>query len=236
MLPPGDLASRVDGGPFTNIEKLSLEPPGLLRRVVGRFWRRSDIQTAEQLQSYLSLSAAYLAHHITIEYTRSRAGSAWLRLQEDEQFLEDLSISRWRAFFICLGLTGEIALAELRGRTSADPQKLAGFLGRAIKGVLKSANAAGTRAEHEAETVLKKIPQQLRMTALIPTRSPSQLAGAYVSEIYDVLPAHKRLRDHDELLLLNDLRMHLISMKHQFVSRAHFRELIRVATRERSSM
>lgn len=229
MLPQEDLASRIDGGPFTNIEKLTLEPPGLMRRVLSRLWRRADIRNAEQLQSFLSLSSAYLAHHVTIEYTRSRAGSAWLRLQEDEQFLEGLNVSRWRAFFICLSVIGEITLAELRGRTSHDPQKLAGFLGRTVKNILKSSNAAGTRAGRQGEIAAQKIPQQLRMAALIPARTPSQLAGSYVSEIFEVLPVHKRLRDHDELLLLNDLRMHLISLKFQFVNRAHCHDLARCA-------
>ncbi len=216
-------------GAFENIESVSLDGPSWLKRTYAFFFYRSDLDTLDKLKRYLGRSAAYLTHKNVLEYSRSRAGVHWNALLDEEDFLEALEASRWSSFSTTVELVGEMALIVLRHKTRTDPQDLAGMIGQLLKEILMEHQEASVCPTQEWNATAQNLPTKMRTGALVPARSVADLAAVHVSKIFCSLPVHKRLRGHDELLLLNGLRLNLLQLQHEFTIRANCKALSALA-------
>ncbi|KZL14237.1 hypothetical protein [Pseudovibrio sp. Ad26] len=216
-------------GAFENIENVSLDSPSWLKRIYAFFFYRSDLDTLAKLKGYLGRSAAYLTYKNVQEYSRSRAGVHWKTLLDEEDFQQALEASRWSSFSITVELVGEMALIVLRQKTRMDPQDLAGMIGQLLKEILVEHREVSVCSAQEWTTAAQNMPTKMRTDALVPTRNVADIAATQVSKIFGSLPVHKRLHGHDELLLLNGLRLNLLQLQHEFSIRANFKALTELA-------
>ncbi|KZL18938.1 hypothetical protein PsAD2_02454 [Pseudovibrio axinellae] len=216
-------------GAFTNIEKVSLDNPSLIKRFYAFFFYRPDLDTLDALKGYLARSSAFLAHQNVFEYSRSRAGIHWTALQEDENFLPALEVARWNAFLITNELVGEMVLNVLRKKTWADAQDIAGMIGQLLKEIVLEHQIVAQSGKPRWGEAVQKLPTKMRTEALGPSKKVADIAAPHVSKIFAMLPVHKRLRSHDELLLLNGLRLNLLQLQHEFSIRANHKVLSELA-------
>ncbi|QUS57051.1 hypothetical protein [Pseudovibrio brasiliensis] len=216
-------------GAFENIEKVSLDSPSWLKRLYAFFFYRSDLDTLDKLKGYLGRSAAYLTHKNVQEYSRSRAGVHWKALLDEEEFQQALESSRWNSFSITVELVGEMALIVLRQKTRIDPQDLAGMIGQLLKEIIVEHQEASVCSSQEWNEAALNMQTKMRTDALVPSRNVADIAAMHVSKIFCSLPIHKRLHGHDELLLLNGLRLNLLQLQHEFSIRANCKALSELA-------
>ncbi|AEV36266.1 hypothetical protein PSE_1754 [Pseudovibrio sp. FO-BEG1] len=216
-------------GAFENIEKVSLDSPSWLKRLYAFFFYRSDLDTLDKLKGYLGRSAAYLTHKNVQEYSRSRAGVHWKALLDEEEFQQALESSRWNSFSITVELVGEMALIVLRQKTRIDPQDLAGMIGQLLKEIIVEHQEASVCSSQEWNAAALNMQTKMRTDALVPSRNVADIAAMHVSKIFCSLPIHKRLHGHDELLLLNGLRLNLLQLQHEFSIRANCKALSELA-------
>ena len=216
-------------GAFENIEKVSLDSPSWLKRLYAFFFYRSDLDTLDKLKGYLGRSAAYLTHKNVQEYSRSRAGVHWKALLDEEEFQQALESSRWNSFSITVELVGEMALIVLRQKTRIDPQDLAGMIGQLLKEIIVEHQEVSACSSQEWSAAALNMQTKMRTDALVPSRNVADIAAMHVSKIFCSLPIHKRLHGHDELLLLNGLRLNLLQLQHEFSIRANCKALSELA-------
>jgi len=216
-------------GAFENIEKVSLDSPSWLKRLYALFFYRSDLDTLDKLKGYLGRSAAYLTHKNVQEYSRSRAGVHWKALLDEEEFQQALESSRWNSFSITVELVGEMALIVLRQKTRIDPQDLAGMIGQLLKEIIVEHQEVSACSSQEWSAAALNMQTKMRTDALVPSRNVADIAAMHVSKIFCSLPIHKRLHGHDELLLLNGLRLNLLQLQHEFSIRANCKALSELA-------
>ncbi|WP_208982308.1 hypothetical protein [Pseudovibrio sp. JE062] len=148
---------------------------------------------------------------------------------DEEEFQQALESSRWNSFSITVELVGEMALIVLRQKTRIDPQDLAGMIGQLLKEIIVEHQEVSACSSQEWNAAALNMQTKMRTDALVPSRNVADIAAMHVSKVFCSLPIHKRLHGHDELLLLNGLRLNLLQLQHEFSIRANCKALSELA-------
>ena len=84
----------------------------LLRRLTP--WRKPPpIATPEALAAFVRTRAAYIAQTTLYGYIKTRAGTRYVSLFEDDVFVESINIAKWRVFVACLADLSVFAAARV---------------------------------------------------------------------------------------------------------------------------
>ncbi|MDX5593204.1 hypothetical protein [Pseudovibrio sp. SPO723] len=151
-----------------------------------------------------------------LEYTRYRAGRHWPVLSEDRAFLDALEKARWSNYAIALDYVSEMALNSLRRKSKHPPQEIAGFLGKCANTIMQSYGDMTAMPCEEWRKMTLNTRYRLRTAAMVNARPVQDIPAGRFSEFFENLPIHCKLGGHDELTLLNSMRVHLSQMHDEF--------------------
>lgn len=201
---------------FRDSSPIKLEKPRLWQRILLFLRSNRDIGDPRAVSVYLDNRAAFLVQKAVIEYTRFRAGRHWSVLSQDDGFVDALERARWANYAIALDFVGEMALNSLRRKSKRPEQEIAGFLGRCTGTIMKSYADMTALPCEEWRTLTSASRYRLRTAALMGPRPVQEIPATRFSEFFENLPIHCKLGGHDELTLLNSMRVHLGQMNDEF--------------------
>lgn len=115
----------------------------LLRQYLGidRRGRRLPIVDIDGLRHFLETRASHVAQTSLYGYVRTRAGTRYPELFENDDFIASINIAKWQLWLACLSDLSVYAGGLIQHRTDADPQTVAAIVSSAVEAAL---TATGT--------------------------------------------------------------------------------------------
>lgn len=193
----------------------------------SRLWQRPEpVGTAGQLREFIAARAAFVSQKCTVEYCRARAGLNWDKLFKEQGFLEAMERCRWEALGAVAIDVAEIAEGQLRPAWTGPLPDLAA----AVAGLLREALDAHGRPAGGArswEETAAEGAERLARAQLAPPRPAYLVAEAGGARLFDVLPIHGSLRDHDRPMVVNGVRFQMTRMAEDLQRRLRPEEVAR---------
>ncbi len=172
------------------------------------FWKASPIARTDDLSRFIDRQSAFVSQKCTVEYCRARAGLHWVKLFEEQVFLDGLNRCRRHAYTTVLVQLSVAIEAKLRPLLSGPEGQRS--LAAALGDVARQAHTADTLTD-DPGAWRRHLDEHLDC-ALAEAQSapvqPAYLIGrAAAGPIYDLLPIHPTLRQHDRELIANNLSL-----------------------------
>lgn len=187
--------------------------------VMDLFRRPRPIATAVALEDFLDSRAAFLVQKCIYEYARARCGLHWQKLFKEEAFIAALERSRWSNYPIALGCVAEMVLGVLRRRAGGEPDAMAAAVAGAARAVTRRYPARGAFDDAFWRQAADEIEARLGRAALAEPKPVKDIPVPDQQRFFDQLPLHESLRDHDFVLVSNNVRMNLCQMFDDFEAR-----------------
>ncbi|MEX2632052.1 MAG: hypothetical protein WD341_19130 [Tistlia sp.] len=166
--------------------------------------------TAEDFEEFFAARAAFVSQRSAIHYCYARAGVNWDKLLREEAFAAAMEICRWEAYAATASGLGLLYEGMLREAASGRELILAESLVARLRAVLdRHAPPA-----HDPEAWDREAADFRRRIGLAQQAAPlpaHALGGPVGQRIFAVLPIHRRLRAHDELMVENSVRFAFVN-------------------------
>lgn len=137
--------------------------PSNWRRIFGIRFDKSAIQSVDQLAEFIQTRSAYIAQTSLFGYLKTRMGTRYRQVFEDDRFLPSINSAKWRTYGACLSDLAVFA-AALSGSEKRLQESECSSLARecfetAVQRTFIDADAAEVRAEivEGFETRIKRI-------------------------------------------------------------------------------
>lgn len=184
------------------------------------WWSRPRERIADvgALEDFMDRHAAFGVQKCIVEYCRARSGVLWQKLFKEQAFLDALNAARWHAFSIGVGNVAEMVDAALYARVRDERAPV-------LEGIADAGRHVMLRypvPEGEPDDFWLRATQGFdeRMTR-VGLRAPRAVKNIPVDSariIFEVLPIHPELRQHDFELVTNNLRVNLCRSYETFVA------------------
>jgi hypothetical protein len=191
------------------------------------FWRRPPVANLDALATFVDERSAFLVQKGIYEYSRARAGHYAKVLFSEQEFLEALERSRWRAYPLGLAMVGELVDGIIRRNTVNDNtwhhDNLRGFV-LSVFDRYAPPPSLGEEAWRNARTDLD---QHLRGLGLHPPKRAIDIPGPYARAYWDLMPISKEVRTRDFPTTLSYLKITLCNIHDELTNRADIPALAR---------
>ena len=87
---------------FFELSRIIASVPSRWRRIFAIRFDKSRIQTVDSLVEFVQTRAAYVAQTSLYGYLKTRMGTRFRQIFEDEEFLPSINNSKWRTYAACL--------------------------------------------------------------------------------------------------------------------------------------
>lgn len=177
------------------------------------------IATRDQLKEFLMSRAAFLAQKSIMEYVQARANMMFSTLLSEPAFLAAYEEARWASYPAAFSMVTEMAEGMVRPHAAGSTLDLHAALvglGREVFAEFPLPRGQGPRFWGEAAEALDR---DLGAAGLGPARPVHEIPLARAREIFDRLPVHESLRQHDFTIFRNTLRFHMAEIGTEFSER-----------------
>tara|TARA_E500000318_G_scaffold26319_1_gene26089 strand:- start:11375 stop:12037 length:663 start_codon:yes stop_codon:yes gene_type:complete len=165
-------------------------------------WKESPLDTVESAASFVSTRAAFVAQTTLYGYVRTRAGTRYTALFDEDLFVQSLNIAKWQVFLACTAdLAGFVAASVCEESDQETEARLALALFRGALADYPEPEGAGPDWEEEVERA---------ETRLMFTQSEVSDSDRAFSASADALvhwaPISDELKVLDERIVRNSIR------------------------------
>jgi hypothetical protein len=108
-----------------------------LRRWYRRWRRREPIRSAGELRAFLQTRASHVAQMTLYGYLRTRAGTRFPELFENDPFIVSMNIAKWHVWLACLSDLAVYTGSLLRRSSGAPGEVVGAFMQRTVDEVLR---------------------------------------------------------------------------------------------------
>lgn len=177
---------------------------------VRSWWKPSPLATSGDLCRFVAIRTTRLSQKSTVDYCRARAGLHWVKLFHEDAFVGALNRCRAIAHDVLLVRVAVMVEAKLRPhlRTAAQQPVLA----TALTAVARTAQAGWQPAAVPAggcDAAIARVGRALRDAQQAPPRPAHLIARDAAPPIFDALPIHPTLRQHDFGLIESNISFNL---------------------------
>jgi hypothetical protein len=194
---------------------------------VKRLFVPEPIATRDGLKEFLMSRAAYLTQKSIMEYVQARSNMMFSTLLSEPTFLAAYEEARWASYPAAFSMVTEMAEGMIRPHAEGatlDLHAALVSLGRDVFQGFPLPPAQGPKFWDEAAETLD---HDLGTAGLGPPKQVHEIALARAREIFDRLPVHEQLRQHDFTMFRNTLRFHMTEIGTEFAERGDMKELAR---------
>jgi len=176
-----------------------------LRRWYRRWRHIEPIRDAAALRNFLQTRASHVAQMTLYGYLRTRAGTRFPELFDNDAFVVSMNIAKWHVWLACLSDLTVHAGCVLRSSNVATADAVGAVMRRLLDGILLDTGTpadAGPEYGPHAQRVRARI-------ALCDWRAPAQEDAAFVESPAAVVfwaPIVDDLKAIDEQILRNSVR------------------------------
>jgi hypothetical protein len=186
-----------------------------LRDYLGGASRRIKITDTDSLADFLDTRASHVAQSALYGYLRTRAGTSYPELFNNDDFMISVNRAKWRMWVACLSDLSVFAGGLMANRSGADEQRAAALIGFVGDTILKRAGEpadAGDLFAGHAAGMLTRI-RNTRFSLIGDddsafTESPSALV--------ECAPVIESIRDLDSEIVRNSVRFRWQEVRRDF--------------------
>jgi hypothetical protein len=181
---------------------------GILDRLKSVFLR-SRIESREDALAFLESRAAFVAQKSLTEYAQARANMMFSSLLREKGFQDAYDEARWRAYPATLSMVAEIVTGALRTRLGTPVETATRFVEELIGEVVEKMRGHGPLTEAEWSAAQAAVSTDLARAGLGAPHAAHAIAKARAKEVFDALPFHPAIKQHDFEMFRNTLAFHL---------------------------
>jgi len=122
--------------------------------------RRLPIVDSESLRHFLETRSSHVAQTSLYGYVRTRAGTRYPELFENDEFIESINIAKWQLWLACLSDLAVYAGGLIQHRTDESPAAVGALVSSVVEEVLAAAGVppdAGDAFETGADSVRNRL-------------------------------------------------------------------------------
>jgi len=113
-----------------------------------RFWRREPpVTTPDELARYADTRSKFVAQTTLFGYLKTRSGTLYRSLFEDEKFANSINIAKWEIYLICLCDFAIYAAARVGNTASASDDEFQGLARYLVMSVLAAEEIPAERPD-----------------------------------------------------------------------------------------
>lgn len=176
-----------------------------LRAWYRRWRRREPIRSADELRAFLKTRASHVAQMTLYGYLRTRAGTRFPELFENDAFIVSMNIAKWHVWLACLSDLAVHAGSLLRRNSGASAETVGAFMQRLVGDLLRE---TGTPADAGPEFAAHAQRVRARL-ALCAWNAAEEGEGAFAESPTALVywaPIVDDLKALDEAIVRNSMR------------------------------
>jgi hypothetical protein len=185
-----------------------LRSMSLLKKLVSIFSQRR-IDTIAASQAFLESRAAYLVQKSISEYSQARANMLFSALLSEKEFQDNYEAARWLSYPASLAMVAEVMAGALRKRLNIPASAATEALLQMAANIAQSMHGHGSLTGENWQEALEALSKNLSHAELAPPQTAHAIAKTRSHEIFDALPFHPSIKQHDFDMFRNTVTFHL---------------------------
>ena len=189
-----------------------------MRRALGVRFDKSPIQTVEKLIEFVHTRSAYVAQTSLYGYLKTRMGTRFRQVFEDDKFLPSINVAKWRTYGACLSDLSIFVAAESAAANRLDAAEAANLASHcfncAVEYTFDDADAEAQRARIVGRFEVRVKGVQWPNAAIgetVFTDSPEELMAS--------APIADELKAYDVEIVSNSIRFRWRDVREQLRKR-----------------
>jgi hypothetical protein len=167
------------------------------------------ITSSEEAILFLESRAAFVAQKSLTEYTQARANMMFSSLQREKGFQAACEDARWRSFPVTLSMVAEVMGGALRTRLGSDALVASKLIEDWVTQVIDKMKGHGPLSDADWQVARESASRDLARAALGEPHTAHVIARARAKEVFNALPFHAAIRQHDFDMFSNTIAFHL---------------------------
>lgn len=196
---------------------------GLFDRIFKRKPRVADWADVPDL---LERHAAFIVNRTMYEYARARSGVFSTDLLKEKTFQAAVEKGRWRAFPVALADVAEVAQGMARRAGEDCEVEAVAAISAAADVVLTRFSVPEGEAPEFWTEARESVRQRLAHASIAAPKPIKDVPIATFSKIFDNVPLHEIVRQHDYEVVQNSLRGMLLNAADKLAAEANWSALV----------
>jgi AcrR family transcriptional regulator len=182
---------------------------------ITSLFRQQRITTADEVLQFLETRAAYVAQKSISEYAQARANMMFSSLLTEKDFKAAYELARWQAFAPTLSMVAEVLAGAFRQRLGATAETATAVTEHLAARVIARMAGHGPLDAAQWAGAQAALARDLARAALGAPHAAHAIAQARAREVFDALPFHPAIKQHDFTMFRNTLSFHLTEIATQ---------------------
>jgi hypothetical protein len=191
------------------------------------FWSRPPVADLDALATFVDEQSAFLVQKGIYEYSRARSGHYSKVLFGEQEFLDALEDSRWRAYPLGLAMVGELVEGVLRRHAEDDESQHADRWRAFVLSIFDRYPPPPSLGEAAWRAARADLDRHLRRPGLHAPKRAIDIPEPYARTYWDLMPINKEIRTRDFPTTLSYLKIMLCNIHDELMRRADTAALAR---------
>lgn len=201
-----------------SVSRIAALIPARVRRMFGIRFDKSVIQNVDNLAEFIQTRSAYVAQTSLYGYLKTRMGTRYRQVFEDDKFLPSINKAKWQTYGACLSDLTVFAAAITGAENRLSQNEISGLARRcfdaAVQKSFNDAEAGKVRAE-----IVERFEARVKQT-----HWPNAAIGetAFTSSpkvLLDSAPIADELKQQDAEIVTNSIRFRWRDIREQLRKR-----------------
>jgi hypothetical protein len=172
---------------------------------IARRGRSLPIVDTDSLRHFLETRASHVAQTSLYGYVRTRAGTRYPELFENDHFIASINIAKWQLWLACLSDLAVYAGGLLQHRTDERPQKVGKVIGASVEAALAAAGTPPDAGEAFGAGV-DKLRKRLAATDWAEVTDDQEAFSESPDALVEWAPIVDELKQYDTEIVENSVR------------------------------
>jgi hypothetical protein len=201
-----------------SVSRISALIPGNLRRIFGIRFDKSAIQNVDSLVEFIQTRSAYVAQTSLYGYLKTRMGTRYRQVFEDDKFLPSINQAKWHTYGACLSDLTVFAVALTGFEKRLEENEIPGLARRCFEMAVQQ-TFEGAEADEIRAGIVKNFEARIKQT-----HWPNAAIGenAFTSSPKALLasaPIADELKEQDVEIVTNSIRFRWRDVREQLRGR-----------------
>ncbi len=201
-----------------SVARIAALIPGNWRRTFGIRFDKSAIQNVDNLAEFIQTRSAYVAQTSLYGYLKTRMGTRFRQVFEDDKFLPSINKAKWRTYGACLSDLTVFAAALTGVENRLRENEIADLARRCFEAALEQ-TFDGAEADEVRAEIVERFEARIKQT-----HWPNAAVGEYAftsspEVLLDSAPIADELKEQDVEIVTNSIRFRWRDVREQLRKR-----------------
>jgi hypothetical protein len=201
-----------------SVSRLSALIPGKFRQIFGIRFDKSPIQNVDKLAEFIHTRSAYVAQTSLYGYLKTRMGTRFRQVFEDDKFLPSINQAKWRTYGACLSDLTVFAAAVTGSENRLEKHEISDLARKcfetAVRQTFDDAEAGEVRAG-----IVERFEARVKLTNW-PNAAIGETAFTSSPEVLlESAPIADELKEQDVEIVTNSIRFRWRDVREQLRKR-----------------